>query len=385
MLKKIIVFFVMLAPVNAYSMLSKDLKALLGYNNSSFLSTKSVTVASDSSNVDQQCQHGNSAEGGTTLSSCDPVAEMKFFIDVGARSYLNQAFRDFYAGKDIQELNAMIDKHYSGIADSILSQLVKDSKIISDTEQDRKTILEMAKRYFVLDSTNKEFVCQHGLRSMFDFGMPSSNSVTHISVHESDIFHLSDVISKLFKDKPELKLVIHLGDGDFTKFQSLLQDVKNLVVTGREATSLKDLFLSDCNNLTDVDLSLLHNVTSVGNMFMASCHEVKSLHLPYKLQSVGNLFLLKCSELDELYLPMSLDSVGDFPLIGLEEIKVLYASKKLDKLCRNFINDQQSKISYVKQNKRYSVPQINYYEDRNVINDRWGTKVSLSDVDSNVE
>jgi len=85
-------------------------------------------------------------------------------------------------------------------------------------------------------------------------------------------------------------------------------------------------FLSNCVNLTSIDLSELIQVKSIGNNFLSNCNSLTSIDLSglTQLISIGNNFLLNC--------------------VRLTSIK---CTKNQEQLIRNKLNEQQKSILQV--------------------------------------
>jgi hypothetical protein len=80
-------------------------------------------------------------------------------------------------------------------------------------------------------------------------------------------------------------------------------------------TSIGDNFMYDCRSLTSIDLSLLLNVQSIGNYFMRGCEGLISIDLSglSNVQSIGDNFMRSCLSLTsiDLYQLSKVQSIGN--------------------------------------------------------------------------
>ena len=82
-------------------------------------------------------------------------------------------------------------------------------------------------------------------------------------------------------------------------------------------TVIRGGFLSGCRGLTDIDLTVFSNVTEVGGTFLNDCSSLCSLDLsPFaKVKSVGPSFIGSCPSLEEMDLT---------PMVSLERIDLSF-------------------------------------------------------------
>ena len=71
------------------------------------------------------------------------------------------------------------------------------------------------------------------------------------------------------------------------------------------ATAIPSNFLSECTNLTSIDLSAFDKITSIGGSFLSDCERLTSVNMSNmtSLTSISTYFLANCEVLSSLYLP----------------------------------------------------------------------------------
>ena len=107
--------------------------------------------------------------------------------------------------------------------------------------------------------------------------------------------------------------------------------VKNVILFRSKSNHIKigHYFLSNCSNLTTIDLTSFSNVTSIGNHFLSRCPSLTAINLTLfsNITRIGNRFLSNCASLTRIdFTPLpNVTSIGDcflFNCAGLTTINL---------------------------------------------------------------
>ncbi|MFA5998437.1 MAG: leucine-rich repeat domain-containing protein [Candidatus Babeliales bacterium] len=115
-------------------------------------------------------------------------------------------------------------------------------------------------------------------------------------------------IKTIFRNNPDLTLVIYSAAAVIPVRINVSLFVKKLSIVGRNVTQVDDGFLFGSSIES---LQLPSGLTRVGDSFLSGCHSLVNVQLPSGLTEVGVSFLANCSRLVTLQLPSGLIRVGN--------------------------------------------------------------------------
>ena len=120
-------------------------------------------------------------------------------------------------------------------------------------------------------------------------------------------------------------LTIYLGDYQHKKITSL--SLKNCDST---KTTINDSFLRDCENLASLDLTGLGEIITIKSYFLMNCNAITSLNVNFdkfiKLETIESSFLANCKKFTEVDMSMmtSLKTMGSNFLQGCSNVTDLW-------------------------------------------------------------
>ena len=129
----------------------------------------------------------------------------------------------------------------------------------------------------------------------------SNNTDTYIELNLDNIFNENGYIDS--------------NDEHYYKCNENVKSIK-LIRTKDTAITIGIGFLSNCKNLTSIDLSPLSNITQIGDWFLSGCRNLTTIDLSPLLNvtQIGKYFLYRCSNLTTINLShlSNVTQIGEF-------------------------------------------------------------------------
>ena len=239
------------------------------------------------------------------------------------------------------------DKHYAAMSDHIAKKdggylfgdkINKEDKKYMDYNTLKQLVPDQKYAFLTQDFIALNHDNQQEVIKIVKDSQRSKQPITHISIHVTDLRQLGQPITNLFKEYPNLTLIINLDTNQQTSFiiHGNIKTVKYLIIAGHNITTIRGSLIVNSKELISVDLSFLTMLTTIGSYAFDS-KNLTFIRLPQRLITIGEGFLSTAHNIEYLQLSQSITSVDGFFLFNCSKLKFLQLSSKLTSVGNRFL------------------------------------------------